>query len=54
VAAEKTAGVLARSSSTKKKHNEEIIETQGGNSTLLKKWKAQYGSDEIDFRLAHS
>jgi hypothetical protein len=53
VAAEKTAGVLARSSSTKK-HNEEIIETQGGNYTLLKKWKAQYGSDEIDFGLAHS
>ncbi|MFJ3366937.1 hypothetical protein [Pseudomonas sp. NPDC086251] len=45
--------MLARSSSANK-YNEEIIETQGGSSTLLKRWKAQYGSDEIEFRLAHS
>lgn len=38
----------------KKTHNEEIIETQGGNYTLLKKWEAQYGSDEVESWLAHS
>ncbi|HDS1738296.1 DNA binding protein [Pseudomonas putida] len=26
----------------------EVIETKGGNHKLLKEWKAQYGSDEVE------
>ena len=33
-------------------HNGEIIETKGGNHKLLKEWKAQYGSDEVESWLA--
>lgn len=32
----------------KKPHNGEIIETKGGNHKLLKQWKAEYGSDEVE------
>lgn len=37
----------------KNPHNGEIIETKGGNHKLLKEWKAQYGSDEVESWLAH-
>ncbi|PVZ42569.1 histone-like nucleoid-structuring protein, MvaT/MvaU family [Pseudomonas sp. CC120222-01a] len=36
----------------KNPHNGEIIETKGGNHKLLKKWKAQYGADEVESWLA--
>ncbi|MFY0993235.1 MULTISPECIES: histone-like nucleoid-structuring protein, MvaT/MvaU family [Pseudomonas] len=32
----------------KNPHNGEIIETKGGNHRLLKEWKAEYGSDEVE------
>lgn len=32
----------------KNPHNGEVIETKGGNHKLLKEWKAQYGSDEVE------
>lgn len=32
----------------KNPHNNEIIETKGGNHKLLKEWKAQYGVDEVE------
>ncbi|MNO20171.1 hypothetical protein D3C76_99170 [compost metagenome] len=32
----------------KNPHNGEIIETKGGNHKLLKKWKAEYGSDVVE------
>ncbi|WP_411561624.1 histone-like nucleoid-structuring protein, MvaT/MvaU family [Pseudomonas shirazensis] len=32
----------------KNPHNGEIIQTKGGNHKLLKEWKAQYGSDEVE------
>ncbi|QIQ73925.1 hypothetical protein HBB04_04340 [Pseudomonas coronafaciens] len=32
----------------KNPHNGEIIETKGGNHKLLKEWKAQYGTDEVE------
>jgi len=32
----------------KNPHNGEIIETKGGNHKLLKDWKSQYGSDEVE------
>ncbi|AFO49037.1 histone-like nucleoid-structuring protein, MvaT/MvaU family [Pseudomonas putida] len=32
----------------KNPHNGEIIETKGGNHKLLKQWKAEYGSDEVE------
>jgi len=32
----------------KNPHNGEIIETKGGNHTLLKEWKAEYGADEVE------
>lgn len=32
----------------KNPHNGEIIETKGGNHKLLKEWKAEYGSDEVE------
>ncbi|MBK4998978.1 DNA binding protein [Pseudomonas sp. S31] len=37
----------------KNPHNGEIIETKGGNHKLLKEWKSQYGSDEVESWLAH-
>ncbi|MNM33388.1 hypothetical protein D3C81_440070 [compost metagenome] len=36
----------------KNPHNGEIIETKGGNHKLLKEWKQQYGSDEVESWLA--
>lgn len=36
----------------KNPHNGEIIETKGGNHKLLKEWKAEYGSDEVESWLA--
>ncbi|MEE5041656.1 histone-like nucleoid-structuring protein, MvaT/MvaU family [Pseudomonas alliivorans] len=32
----------------KNPHNGETIETKGGNHKLLKQWKGQYGSDEVE------
>lgn len=32
----------------KNPHNGEVIETKGGNHKLLKEWKAEYGSDEVE------
>lgn len=29
-------------------HNGETIQTKGGNHTLLKSWKAEYGSDTVE------
>lgn len=37
----------------KNPHNGEIIETKGGNHKLLKEWKAEYGSDEVEGWLSH-
>jgi len=32
----------------KNPHNGEVIETKGGNHKLLKEWKTEYGSDEVE------
>ncbi|MFJ4156225.1 histone-like nucleoid-structuring protein, MvaT/MvaU family [Pseudomonas sp. NPDC089752] len=32
----------------KNPHNDELIETKGGNHRLLKEWKSQYGADEVE------
>ncbi|WP_447741700.1 histone-like nucleoid-structuring protein, MvaT/MvaU family [Pseudomonas laurentiana] len=32
----------------KNPHNNEVIETRGGNHRLLKEWKAQYGAEEVE------
>lgn len=37
----------------KNPHNGEIIETKGGNHKLLKEWKSQYGSSEVETWLAN-
>jgi len=29
-------------------HNQEVIETKGGNHKILKEWKAKYGSDVVE------
>ncbi len=33
-------------------HTGELVETKGGNHKLLKAWKAEYGSDEVESWLA--
>jgi cupin superfamily acireductone dioxygenase involved in methionine salvage len=37
----------------KNPHNGEMIETKGGNHKLLKVWKAEYGSDEVESWLSN-
>lgn len=37
----------------KNPHNGEIVETKGGNHALLKKWKQEHGSDEVESWLSH-
>ncbi|QPN43206.1 histone-like nucleoid-structuring protein, MvaT/MvaU family [Pseudomonas sp. p106] len=37
----------------KNPHNDEIIETKGGNHKLLKEWKAKYGAQEVESWLAN-
>jgi hypothetical protein len=32
----------------KNPHNNEVIETKGGNHTGLKRWKAEHGSDTVE------
>lgn len=29
-------------------HNEEVVETRGGNHKILKAWKEQYGAEEVE------
>jgi hypothetical protein len=36
----------------KSSHTGELFETKGGNHKTLKEWKAQYGSDTVEFWLA--
>ncbi|WP_060477709.1 MULTISPECIES: histone-like nucleoid-structuring protein, MvaT/MvaU family [Pseudomonas] len=36
----------------KNPHSGEVIETKGGNHSLLKQWKAEYGGDEVESWLA--
>ena len=47
-AAEKAPRRARQVKQYKNPHNGEIIETKGGNHKLLKEWKAQYGSDEVE------
>ncbi|WP_405124409.1 histone-like nucleoid-structuring protein, MvaT/MvaU family [Pseudomonas alloputida] len=51
-AAEKSPRRARQVKQYKNPHNGEIIETKGGNHKLLKKWKAEYGSDEVEGWLA--
>ncbi|UVL75883.1 DNA binding protein [Pseudomonas putida] len=48
VAAEKGPRRARQVKQYKNPHNDEIIETKGGNHKLLKEWKAEYGSDEVE------
>lgn len=32
----------------KNPHNDEMIETKGGNHAVLKRWKAEHGSDTVE------
>lgn len=48
VAAEKAPRRTRQVKQYKNPHNGEIIETKGGNHKLLKEWKAEYGSDEVE------
>jgi len=48
VAAEKTPRRARQVKQYKNPHNGEVIETKGGNHKLLKEWKAEYGSDEVE------
>ncbi|WJD67835.1 DNA binding protein [Pseudomonas asiatica] len=32
----------------KNPHNGEIVQTKGGNHTVLKAWKSEYGSDTVE------
>jgi len=47
-AAEKTPRRARQVKQYKNPHNGEVIETKGGNHKLLKEWKSQYGSDEVE------
>lgn len=51
-AAEKGSRRARQVKQYKNPHNGEIIETKGGNHKLLKEWKAEYGSDEVEGWLA--
>jgi len=51
-AAEKAPRRARQIKQYKNPHNGEIIETKGGNHKLLKEWKAEYGSDEVEGWLA--
>ncbi|MBA6098510.1 DNA binding protein [Pseudomonas juntendi] len=48
LAAEKGTRRARQVKQYKNPHNGEIIETKGGNHKLLKEWKAEYGSDEVE------
>jgi len=48
VAAEKSPRRARQVKQYKNPHNGEIIETKGGNHKLLKEWKAEYGSEEVE------
>lgn len=37
----------------KNPHNGEIVETKGGNHKLLKQWKQEHGSEEVESWLVH-
>ncbi|MNP06652.1 hypothetical protein D3C76_986460 [compost metagenome] len=52
LAAEKGTRRARQVKQYKNPHNGEIIETKGGNHKLLKEWKAEYGSDEVESWLA--
>lgn len=47
-AAEKSPRRAREVKQYKNPHNGEIIETKGGNHKLLKEWKSQHGSDEVE------
>ncbi|MNE72473.1 hypothetical protein D3C80_1684200 [compost metagenome] len=32
----------------KNPHNGELVQTKGGNHSVLKAWKSQYGSDTVE------
>jgi len=51
-AAEKSPRRARQVKQYKNPHNGEIIETKGGNHKLLKEWKAEYGSEEVESWLA--
>ncbi|ANC03347.1 histone-like nucleoid-structuring protein, MvaT/MvaU family [Pseudomonas fulva] len=51
-AAEKSPRRAREVKQYKNPHNGEIIETKGGNHKLLKEWKAEYGSEEVESWLA--
>jgi len=53
VAAEKAPRRARQVKQYKNPHNGEIIETKGGNHKLLKEWKAEYGSKEVESWLSH-
>ncbi|ADR59584.1 Hypothetical protein, conserved [Pseudomonas putida BIRD-1] len=36
----------------KNPHSGEVVETKGGNHKILKEWKTEYGSDEVESWLA--
>ncbi|NAO30077.1 transcriptional regulator [Pseudomonas syringae pv. dysoxyli] len=36
----------------KNPHSDEVVETKGGNHKVLKDWKTEYGSDEVESWLA--
>lgn len=48
VASEKAPRRARQMKQYKNPHNGEIIETKGGNHKLLKEWKAEYGSEEVE------
>lgn len=53
VAVEKAPRKAREVKQYKNPHNGEMIETKGGNHKLLKVWKAEYGSDEVESWLSN-
>ncbi len=37
----------------KNPHSAEVVETKGGNHKVLKEWKAEYGSDQVESWLSN-
>ncbi len=52
VVAEKTTRKARQTKVYNNPHTGELVETKGGNHKLLKAWKAEYGSDEVESWLA--
>lgn len=52
VTAEKTTRKARSVKVYKNPHTGELVETKGGNHKLLKAWKAEHGSDEVESWLA--